>query len=337
MRGFPLMALAAGVALLPGLAAAEAAGLDALRGDGQYDAVTIAGFTLPLEDVERLVAQGVMTFDAEAGRFAFGPDIGSERQLRHALRQSSDIEARAVADLYRANKVALPNGAAQTLTVPSGYGPAIFSNQRGGVSFGVAVGGVSRVPYTDEPDGGLSLGVGFGNAFETVGVSLGLAINDLSDPGNTDRYSAAFQVSRYLWDGLSVAVGGENLAVAETDGQESYYGVGSWAFDPEHTALPFAGVATLGVGSGRFSDMTERDLAEGKPNRATGVFGAISVEVTPSANFVADWNGRNLTVGGAFLIPGTGISVRLGVRDLTGNSGDGPRLTGSAGLTLVRF
>ncbi|MFD0981275.1 hypothetical protein [Tropicimonas aquimaris] len=337
MRGFPLMALAAGVVLLPGPAAAQTADLDGLRGDGRYDAVTIAGFTLPVADVEGLVEQGVMTFDAETRRFAFGLDIGSERQLRRALRRSPEVESRAVVDLYRANKVALPNGAAQTLTVPSGYGPAIFSNQRGGLSFGVGIGGVSRVPYTDEPDGGLSLGVGFGNAFETVGVSLGLAVNDLSDPGNTDRYSAAFQVSRYLWDGLSVAVGGENLAVAETDGQESYYGVGSWAFDPEHSALPFAGVATLGVGSGRFAEMTERDLAEGKPNRATAVFGAISMALNPNANLVADWNGRNLTVGGAILIPGTGISVRFGIRDLTGNSGDGPRLTGSAGMTLARF
>ncbi|WP_158963696.1 hypothetical protein [Chachezhania sediminis] len=320
------------IAVLPQGAGAQAPDLS---GGGAYETVEIAGFLVPVQDVETLLANGTLRFDPDRQRFSFGPSVTSERILRRALRGQSLSDPRAVRDLYRANKVPLPNGVAHVMTIPSGYGPAIFSNQDGGVTVGLGVGGVSRVPYTDDPDGGVGLGIGFGNAFETVGVSVGISLNDLSDPGNTDRISGSIEVSRYLWDGLSIAMGGENLFVQETDGDQSYYFVGSWAFD--RGAMPFNGVATLGIGTGRFAEQTERDRAEGRNDDATMLFGALAWEVSDRFNVIADWNGRNLTMGVATVFPDTPVSFRLGVRDLTDYSGDGPRLTGSIAVTLARF
>ena len=327
----PALAASLFVPVLPAIAQ----DLPDLGGGGAYQMVEIAGFFVPVSDAERMLRSGTLRFDPDRQRFSFGPSVTSERALRRQLRAMDLEDPRAVRDLYRAYKVALPNAASHVLTVPSGYGPAIFSNQDGKVSIGAGFGGVSRVPYTDDPDGGFGLGVGFGNAFETVGVSLGVSLNDLSEPDNTDRISASVEVSRYLWDGLSVAVGGENLLVRDTDGQDSYYVVGSWAFDRD--TMPFDGVLTVGLGSGRFAKKTERDTVEGKGDDGTILFGALAWEVTARLNLIADWNGRNLTVGFAMAIPESPVSVRLGLRDLTGNTGDGPRVTGSVAVTLARF
>jgi hypothetical protein len=168
-------------------------------------------------------------------------------------------------------------------------------------------------------------------------TAASVSFNDLSDIANKDRISVGFKLSRYISDGVSVSIGAENLFVKQTDGVASYYIVGSWAFDSHQTALPFGGVATIGLGSGRFANKTPRDIVEGKGTNGTSVFGALAIELSPNVNLIADWNGRNLSLGGAFRILSKGVSIRLGVRDLTGNSGDGPRLTGSLGFTLARF
>lgn len=304
---------------------------------GAYDSIEIAGFVVAVEDVARLTAAGLLRFDPERSRFSFGQTIRSERSLRQEANALALDDPRAIVDLYRATQVPLPNGAAHTLTVPSGFGPAHFVNQTGGLSFGLSAGGVARVPYTDKPDGAVALGIGFGNAFDTVGVSVSMSFNDLSEFPNDDRIAWGFEISRYLWDGLSVAVGGENLFVGQTDGEESFYGVASWAFAKDTGFLPFDGVLTVGAGSGRFANKTERDAAEGKGTDATVLFGAMAWEITETLNAMVEWNGRNLAIGGSFRVPGTPISARIGMRDLTDNTGDGPRLTGSVGVALARF
>lgn len=324
-------------ALISGFAQTSHAQQVDLRGNGAFDTVVIAGFLIPIDDVDQLAAARVLALNPDTNRFGFSDRIQSEQGLSSVLDTLALQDERAIRDLYRAAKVPLPNAASHTLTVPSGYGPSSFSNQQGGYALSVGFGGVSRVPYTDDADGGVVFGLSFGNAFETVGGSLGVSLNDLSDLGNTDRVSVGFELSRYISDGLSISVGGENLFVRETDGEASYYIAGSWAFDPDSGFLPFDGVATLGVGSGRFANKTPRDAFEGKGENGTTVFGALAWEISDNVNLIADWNGRNLSVGGAFRIPDTNISVRLGLRDLTDNTGDGVRLTGSIGYTIARF
>lgn len=331
-------ALMVGLVISLGSSDKLAAAPSDLSHGGAYDAVEISGFVLPVADIKRLLVAGVLRFDADRQRFAFGPGVSSERDLRREAAALRLEDARALRDIYRANKVALPNGAAHVLTIPSGYGPTQFSNQQGGVTVGIGAGGVSRVPWTKDPDGGVGLGLGFGNAFETVGVALGMSFNDLST-FNGDRISFGLEISRYIGEGLSVAVGGENMFVRSTDGEQSYFAVASWAFDRDAlgSPLPFDGVVTLGLGSGRFANKSERDTFEGKGTDATVVFGALAWEVTEHVNLIADWNGRNLSIGVAAHVPRSPISVRLGVRDLTDYTGDGPRITGSVGMTLARF
>jgi hypothetical protein len=306
-----------------------------LSGAGRYDAVTIAGFTLPLADVARLEQAGVLRRDPGTGRFAFDPAVTSERALNARLAGLTLDRPTAPRDLYRAAKVALPNAAAHALTVPSGFGPARFANQPARAALSASIGGVNRVPYTAQGDGALGLGLSFGNGFRGLGVGLMVSANDLSDFGNLDRMSFGFSISRYLWDGLSLSLGGENLLVRDTDGEASFSLAASWAFD--RVQMPFAGTLTFGAGSGRFAHATPRDIAEGRAPRGTAVFAALSAEVSDHLNLIAEWNGRNLNAGLALALPRTGVSVKLGVENLTQHSGDGPILTGSVGFTLIRF
>lgn len=318
-------------------AGAQPPTLNDLRGGGAFDTVDIAGFLMRIDDLATLESANILRFNKQTKRFGFTPPIRSERALKRALQQTPLKDQRTVLELYRAAKVSLPNGVGHTLTVPSAYGPAAFVTQDSRPALSVSFGGVSRVPYTNKPDGGIGIGLSFGNAFDTVGVSLGVSLNDLSNLGDTERMSFGFAISRYLTDGLSVAVGGENLLVQKTDGQSSFYAVASLAFDADRSVMPFDGVLTFGAGTGRFAEKTPRDIAEGHGSSGTILFGALAIELSDHTNLIADWNGRNLTVGAAFRIPRTGVSLKLGLRDLTGNSGDGPRVTGSIGFTLARF
>ena len=306
-----------------------------LSGGGRYEAITISGFTLTLAEIARLEQAGVLRLDPGTRRFAFDPAIRSERALGLRLRTLALDRPEGPRDLYRAAKVTLPNAAAHTLTVPSGFGPARFVNQPGRAALSVSLGGVSRVPYTAKPDGALGLGLSFGDAFHGLGVGLMVSANDLSDFGDPDRLSFGFALSRYLWDGLSLSFGGENLFVRRTDGEASFSLAASWAFD--RAQMPFKGTLTLGAGSGRFARATPRDIAEGRASQGTTVFAALSGEVADHLNLIAEWNGRNLTAGVSYALPRSGMSVKLGVENLTRRSGDGPILTGSVGVTLIRF
>jgi hypothetical protein len=308
-----------------------------LSADGAYDAIEINGLVLSLSDVETLMAAGVLRMDPVSNRFSFGTAIVSERQMAAALRELHLAKPRSALGLYRSAKTVLPNSASHELTIPSGFGPARFANQPSGATLSASFGGVSRVPYTKDPDGALGFGFGFGNAFDGVGASVMMSLNDLSQIGNPDRISWGIALGHYISDGLSVALGGENLFVKTTDGQASIYGVGSWAFDPATSAIPFKGTVTIGAGSGRFATMTERDRAEGRSDDATIIFGGLAWEMNPALNVIAEWNGRNLNAGLAYVVPNTGVSMKIGVKDLTRFSGDGPMLAGSVGVTLLRF
>ena len=318
-------------------AAPVAAQSDLLSSNGRYNAITINGVVLPVQDVQAMLAAGLLRLDPVTQRFSLGASVTNEAQFTAALKPLPLQNPQAPRDLYRSTKVALPNGAAHELTVPSGFGPAHFSNSDDTVALSASLGGVSRVPYTSSPDGALGFGLSFGNAFDGLGASVMMSFNDLTQLGNGKRISWGAEVSHYLSDGISVAVGGENLFVQTTDGEASFYLAGSWAFDTKHTNMPFDGVLTLGAGNGRFADQTPRDIFEGKAPHGTGIFGSLAWEATPHLNLIAEWNGRNLNAGLGYTLAQTGVTFKLGVEDLTRFSGNGPILTGSVGMTLARF
>ena len=226
-------------------------------------------------------------------------------------------------------RLRLPNAAAKSVLTPSAWGAAY------GVAFAGA-GVTERTPYLDSADGVMSLGVGIGDPVLTVGAQLTTTMSDVSD---SDNFSFSFKVHRYLGSGTAIAVGGESLFANDDladDLGESFFAVISHTFQGVASARPGVGRlhASLGVGSGRFANTSPRDVAEGKREDGTSVFGNLAIEVHPDLNIVAEWSGTNLHAGTSFVVPLAGgtVGFTLGLADLTGYSGDGIRLVGGGAV-----
>jgi hypothetical protein len=232
--------------------------------------------------------------------------------------------------------VYFPNGAATTLTIPSGWGA--HSN----VAF-IGAGITSPQAYSDDDDAGVSFGIGLGDPVEYVGVQLNAAVNDVSEG---DNWSGGLKVHRYIPRGSSLAVGADHLFPDdESDADESYYIVFSHAVqqypsDSGSAKLNF----TIGAGNERFGKKSPSDVASGKGEDGTYVFGAAAYEIFDATNLVVDWNGLNLNAGVSIapfrLIPGAEfipLVVTLGAADLTTYSGDKVRFIASAGLSYKLF
>ncbi len=250
------------------------------------------------------------------------------------------IETRPVARIPAkrvAPTVYFPNGAATTLTIPSGWGA--HSNV---VFLGAGI--TSKQAYSNDDDAGVSFGIGLGDPVEYVGVQLSAAINDVSEG---DNWSGGVKLHRYVATGTSLAVGAVHLFPdSESDSDESFYITLSHAVQaypserPGATKLNF----TVGAGNERFGKKSPRDVKDGKGENGTYVFGAAAYEIFDSTNLVVDWNGLNLNAGVSIapfrLIPGAEfipLVVTLGAADLTTYSGDKVRFIASAGLSYKLF
>lgn len=235
-------------------------------------------------------------------------------------------------DLYR---YVLPNSHAKSLTTPSGWGAAYGT-------FYAGVSGTTDTPYAkdDAMDGGAAIGLGVWDPVEYVGVQVTLINLDITEWNN---YGMNVHVHRFLGCANSVAVGVENIRLTENDGdaEESYYAV----FSQGVVCDPFINEKTLrtrlhfsvGIGSGRYSEKSPLDIADGKGKYGTAVFGNVSYELFDSFNLVTEWNGVNLNVGAGktfHLDEDVPLIILGGVGDLTDNSGDGARLFGGIGIAM---
>jgi len=234
---------------------------------------------------------------------------------------SRDLVREPLYDVY------LPNRAATTLTTPSGWGAwgnTIFIG--GGIT--------SPAPYTDDSDGAATVGFGVGNPAENVGLQISATVNDLSEQDNVS-YGAVLH--RYIGYGTSVAIGGEHLFrdKEESDAGESYYLGFGHAFQNVASETPGeSGLhGSIGVGNGRFAHKSPLDVADGKGEKGSYVFGALAYEIFTRTNVILEWSGLNLNAGIAVApFESFPLGVVLGAADLTDNSGDGVRFIGAAGL-----
>jgi hypothetical protein len=220
------------------------------------------------------------------------------------------------APLYRANIHA------KTLTTPAGEGAA------NNIVF-IGVGGTMPAPYANDNDGAAVVGFGIGDPKENLGLQVCLVSLDLSQ---WDRYSMALHLHRDLGNANSFGIGVENIMLTGGgDSGKSYYAVYSQSVQAEPFVNAATGVSRLhfsvGAGNGRFGDKSGLDIANGKGEHGTYVFGNVAYEVADQFNVIADWNGTNLNAGVAktFMIDKLPIVTAVGAGDLTDNSGDGVR------------
>jgi len=219
----------------------------------------------------------------------------------------------------------LPNSAGKSLATPTGWGA---SNN---VVF-IGAGGTVPQAYSDHADGSIVFGGGFGDNIETLGVELSAAINDFDE---VDRMSYGIKLHKYLGYGMAFAVGGEHLfAPDDSDADESFYAVLSRISQHHPNAEGISKLHySMGVGSGRYGEKSEKDKDEGKGSHGTYVFGSAAYEVISDTNLILEWTGINFNTGiSTAPIKNIPVVVTLGLGDLVEDfSGDGVRVFGSIG------
>lgn len=200
---------------------------------------------------------------------------------------------------------------------PSGYGT---SWGRAGVGLGLQ----ERTRFTEDADGVMGLGVGFGNPAKTVGVGLGITVTDLWEKPFADG-TISLKLHRRLPHDMSVAAGVQGaVRWGTTDGGRSVYGVATkrFIFDRDPKQLFNQLHVSVGVGSGQFRSEDEINNDEG----SVGVFGSMAVRVNQPVSAIAEWTGQDMTVG-LSIAPFRNLPVVISpaLTDITGSAGDGTR------------
>ena len=185
-------------------------------------------------------------------------------------------------------------------------------------SYGVAFAGLSGRRDSDDTDGALALGMGFGNP-DTIGgaVSLGIGSIDPRDGGSFNRGNLNLNVGHHFKEygfGWSVGMTGLDLWHAsklDGDNQDpSFYTAVTklWAND----FIPFA--VTAGFGNNSYADINKENDRKDKVDG----FGAVAFYLIPQLSLVVDYTSNILTTGISVVpFPEYPISVSLGATNLT--------------------
>ncbi len=221
----------------------------------------------------------------------------------------------------------LPNIHGKSLTTPIAWGAS------NGVVF-AGVGGTVHAPYADEADGAAVLGVGVGDPIKNLGAQIAFVSLDLDE---WEEYSMSLHLHHDFGGGTAVGAGIENVMLTEGgDAGESYYLVVSHGLQGDMFANETGSSklhVSVGVGSGRFGEKSPADVAAGKGEDGTYVFGNVAYELFEEFNVIADWNGINLNAGlsKTFWLDKYPVAVTIGAADLTDNSGDEVRFVFAVG------
>jgi hypothetical protein len=207
------------------------------------------------------------------------------------------------------------------------FNPVGFGADNNLVFFGL--GFQSRSRYTNENDGGATIGVGLGDAVNSVGAELSYSLNSFGQ--NSGFGSGAFNAKfhKRLSEDSSVALGwnqfatilvgqGRRSGTAGTDyPKNSYYAVGTKILRTrEDINDAFSRVAvTAGVGSGVFLpfDETIQDPT------GLGFFGSVGVRIARPLSAVVEWTGQDLAAGLSYApFENFPLVITPGFRDIAG-------------------
>lgn len=236
-----------------------------------------------------------------------------------------------------------------TINMPAGLGSEIGHFPRGApgtstgspIAFGAnfhdlyfGLGYQAPLRYSNDADGGLSLGAGLGNS--TTALGLDVTVNALSTvrSGVGNRMGLGAKVHRIIDGTWGVAFGMQGLLLngkRPDDPDASFYGVVSRVINLNGSQQGMFEALTLSFGAGNKAFRTERDIAKNSNN--LGYFGSVALRVASYMSVITDWN-QDLSVGVSF-VPFTGFPLVLtpAVADLTGNAG----VTNSTKVSRPRF
>jgi S-layer homology domain len=220
------------------------------------------------------------------------------------------------------------------ITTPSGFGA-----NWGDVFIGTGYQG-RIIPGTDVSSLGLAAGFGIGDSRDLIGLetaystSSNSGIGTFTGLGLFNRGGVNFKLHKQFGDNVSVAAGWENAIRSGSDAfdKDTFYGVLT-------SVLPVGDTnnftASVGIGTGRFRQI--RDIVADRGT--TSIFGSLGFRVSENIGLVADYNGRNFSVGLPLtfqLSDNVGLQVTPALLDVAGDkvNGEETRFGVSGGLGL---
>lgn len=188
--------------------------------------------------------------------------------------------------------------------------------------FYVGVGFQAPLRYSNDSDGGGTVGFGLGNARESVGLDV--SINALSTvrSGVGNRMSVGAKLHKLFegnW-GIAAGVQGAILNGKKSDDPDpSVFAVVSKVYDLRNTDYNWFQALTISAGAGTQGFRLEKDIRANNDN--VGFFGSAALKYNDRFSLVGDWL-QDLSVGVSF-VPFTEFPLVITVAeaDLTGTAG----------------
>ncbi len=208
-----------------------------------------------------------------------------------------------------------PNMSIKSLMTPTAWGSI------GKYAFGT-IGGTFPQPYNDFSDLTGGAGLALGDFEKYVSVA---SIFNFTKVTSFKSYSASFIVSRRLAKGSAISGGALYLFTQKTtlDPGPSYYIVFSHAAQNLSSEEYYTSKLcySIGVGNGRFYKKSPKDIATGKGEHGTAVFGNLSYEMFTNINLNAEWTGLNIALSTAWRPNYKWPAFAAGIADITKSSG----------------
>ena len=209
-----------------------------------------------------------------------------------------------------------PRGAPGTST----GSPIAFGANWGDIYAGAGL--QAPIRYSTASDGGATVGMGFANATEYVGIDVGLTFLSTVRSGLTNRMGLSAKLHKVFGDNWGVAVGVENIYISNkpTDGNASVYGVVSKVVDLSGSWLSDFRSLTLSLGAGNEDFRLEKDVRAG--NKTVAVFGSAALRIWEPVSLIVDWPGQDLNIG-VSIVPFKEFPLVItpAINDLTGLAG----------------
>lgn len=207
---------------------------------------------------------------------------------------------------------------------PVGFGPS-----RGDIfaGFGYQV----KAPGTGAQDGALSVGGGFLDPNETVGIEAVLTSLSTIRGGFGSRLVGALKVHKVVngW-GLGLGYEGIYLNGNEFDTKPSVYVAGTRVLQVREAATFNRATINLGLGNGRFQSAS--DFAAGETG--IGFFLSSSININEWSSAIIDYTGAQTNLALSFApFKNMPIVITPSMNDITGEAGDKARLALGAGMS----
>lgn len=240
----------------------------------------------------------------------------AQTTFEKALQQKTD-SLLAPLNVKEMREELLPNDVLQNLISPSGwggYGTYIFGG----------IGGNYPEPYREKPDLITFGGFCIGDPKKAVNVAVGV---NMTDVHRLNDFSANMAVSRQIFTGSSISVGGLQLFASETQSDApgaTFYVAFSHAVQTLSSGTSGSSRLsyTIGIGNGRFYIKSPYDVDAGRGKHGTAIFGSISYQLIKNINFNTEWSGMNLGCSLGIKPFESALSFGIGITNLTRYSSD---------------